>query len=165
MSAVNVPDVSPLTVTLSCGNGTRLVQFAAVDAFPVVFPDHVCGAAVVNVIPVLPWQSPKLVAPDAAVVQVAAPAAVMSAKSITPVQTSVVAVSVTATPSVPVEFTSSRLIALFELSVSVVAVIPRLENAKLSVFDAVPVRVNAVIDPEFPAMKAPDPLAITLCQF
>lgn len=54
MSAVTVPEVKPEITTLSCGSGTRLVQFAAVDQVPVVLPLHVCVAAVVNVIPELP---------------------------------------------------------------------------------------------------------------
>lgn len=41
ISEVIVPEVSPLMDTLSCGNGTLLVQFAEFDQTSVVFPDQV----------------------------------------------------------------------------------------------------------------------------
>ena len=72
-----VPDAPESIMTSSCGKGTRLVQLPTVDQLPPA-PDLVWVAGVVVVMPVLPPQSPKWVAPDAAVVHVAAPDAVIS---------------------------------------------------------------------------------------
>ena len=91
--------------------------------------------------PELPWQSPKYVAPDAAVVQIAAPEPVMSIKSMTPEQTREAGEMVCDVPSV-VEETSKRLTEEFALRVRVPVMVDVPLHWKESVLTAVPVLVT-----------------------
>ena len=125
---------APSKITLSCGRGTRLVQFAALLQLPPLALTQCWSTGVVNVMPELPWASPR----DVPVHGAAAPEPVISIKS-TFVSDTAAAGMVRVAPR-PDEFTSKRFVA--ELPVNVrVPVVVKAVTLKLSVFTAVPVQV------------------------
>ena len=128
ISAVTVWEVpNALSMkTLSCGSGTRDVQFPDADQFPEDALVQCWSAAVVKVIPEFPPQSPDELVACAVKSQLAAPAAVISCQSVHAV-TMVPAENVLAVPMAE-DCSITRLTTEFPFTVSVPVIVWLPEN-------------------------------------